>query len=172
MRFRKEAVQMLALLVVLALVAVGCATIMKGSDQEVRINSSPAGAKVTIKTVGGVTVYEGTTPVKTKIPKKNQYVVTVSMQGYKDATANITQESIEGWFWGNILCGGIIGIIVDATNGAMHHLGPEEVMVSLSTAYLDGNQKVLYAVFQALDSQGQLRSLAVPLMENEKVAAQ
>jgi len=152
--------------VLLGIVAAGCATIMKGTDQEIRVNSTPVGAKVTIKTMGGVQVYEGLTPVKAKIPRKNEYTVTVALEGYKEVTSNITHESIEGWFWGNLICGGVIGIVVDVVNGAMHHLGPEEISVVLVTAYREGNERVLYAVFQALDSQGQLRSLAVPLVED------
>ncbi|MBI3004815.1 MAG: PEGA domain-containing protein [Ignavibacteriales bacterium] len=171
---RVPSVLVLAFIVLFAIVVlfVGCATIMKGSDQQVRINSTPASAKVMIKTTGGMTVFEGTTPAMTKISRKNEYTVTVSLEGHKDATVNIMKESIEGWFWGNLLCGGVIGIIVDASNGAMHHLSPDEISVTLTTAYLGGKQKALYAVFHATDREGQLRSLAVPLMPNGMQVAQ
>ncbi len=97
-------------------------------------------------------------------------MVTVSMQGYRESTVSITKEGIEGWFWGNILCGGIIGIIVDLTNGAMHKLGPEYIFVDLIVAHIPGKDDTVYAAFQALDSQGQLRSLSVPLVKKIPIA--
>jgi uncharacterized protein YceK len=151
------------LLLTVALVLAGCATIFKGTDQEIKINSTPSQAKLVIKTSGGVVTWEGATPATVKLARKNEYIVTVSLQGYKDRDVNITHASIEGWFWGNLLCGGVIGIIVDATNGAMHRLGPDDISVALTTAQLDDGRTVIYAVFHAMDSSGQLRSLAVPL---------
>ena len=44
---------------------------------------------------------------------------------------------MDGWFLGNLLFGGIIGIIIDATNGSMYKLTPNQVnaqMKSNSTA--------------------------------------
>ena len=38
---------------------------------------------------------------------------------------------MSGWVWGNILFGGIIGLIVDASTGAMYKLTPEQVEASL-----------------------------------------
>lgn len=150
-----------------ALLAVGCASIMKGTKQSVTISSSPAQAKVVVKTASGsMTFFEGATPATVQLPKKNEYIVTVSLPGYKDATANITNEGIEGWFWGNILCGGIIGIIVDATNGAMKKLGPDQISVELMTAAVPGQEDALYVIFQGFDSRGQLRHFIVPMFED------
>jgi hypothetical protein len=150
----------------------GCATIMKGSDQEVRIDSVPSQAKVSVKTMGGVTFWEGVTPARVKVPKKNEYIVTISLQGYKESTVNITQSGIEGWFWGNLLCGGVIGIVVDAVNGAMHKMSPDEISVTLTTASLGNNQSALYAVFHALDNNGELRNLVVPMIKDYNLTAQ
>jgi hypothetical protein len=41
-------------------------------------------------------------------------------------------SKVEGWYWGNILFGGLIGmIIVDPATGAMYKLDTEAVDVSL-----------------------------------------
>lgn len=152
-------------LIAITLIAVGCATIMKGTKHKVSINSTPSQAKINIKTLAGMVVFEGKTPASTEISKKNEYIVTISVEGYKDKTINITKDGVEGWFWGNILCGGIIGIIVDLTNGAINKLEPDQINVELVTAQLDSQNDVLYTVFYALDSEGQLRSLAVPLQK-------
>lgn len=150
----------------LVLVVVGCATIMKGSKQSVSVNSTPAAAKVVVKRLGTETVlFEGTTPATTKLAKNAEYVVTVSLEGYKPVSTNITKEGIEGWFWGNLICGGLIGIVVDASDGAINKIGPSEINVTLQTAYVPGGDPVYYAVFLARDSQGQLRNFALPLSE-------
>ena len=142
----------------------GCATIFKGSDHQLRINSTPAAAKVVVKATNNIVFFEGTTPASTKVPKKNEYIVTISLSGYKDATVNVLKDGIEGWFWGNLLCGGVVGIVVDLVTGAINKLSPDEISVSLVTAY---NQKTqnqeLYAALQAYDQEGNLRHLLVPL---------
>jgi len=145
--------------------ALGCATIMKGSKQEVKLTSSPTPARVVVQTaIGEVSVFEGTTPTSVKLNKDKEYVVTFSLDGYTDATMYVSKEGIEGWFFGNLLCGGIIGIIVDASNGAMNKIGPDELHAELRTAQIPGEGETLYAVLRALDSDGQLRSIAVPLV--------
>jgi len=172
-RFREFVVIVLVLGVAAGFVS-GCATIMKGSKAKIGITSSPAAAHVVIKTLaGGAVMFEGTTPATASIAKNHEYVCTVSLEGYKDQAVNITQGGIEGWFWGNLLCGGIIGIVVDLTNGAMHKLEPENINVTLATAYLPNGEETLYAVFRALDSHGELRSYAVPFVRDHspRVAA-
>jgi hypothetical protein len=148
----------------IALINAGCATIIKGSSEDIKINSTPAAAKVVIKSTGGAQVFEGTTPTTAKLSKRNEYLVTISLENYKDANVNIIKDGIEGWFWGNILCGGLIGIIVDAADGAINDLSPDEISVTLLTAYNPQNQKqTLYAVFQAYDNEGNLRHMLYPM---------
>ncbi len=148
---------------------ISCATIIKGTSQDISINSNPTKANVVIKTTGGVEVFTGLTPTTTKLSKKKEYNVTISLEGYKETTVQITQ-SFEAWTIGNLLCGGVIGLIVDAVNGAMWKLEPDQIMVSLVTASNEGGESRLYAVFRTLDDQGQLRTLAVPLIKEFALA--
>jgi hypothetical protein len=145
-------------------IAVGCASIMKGTKQTVSVSSSPSAATVKIKTTGGVLVFEGVTPATTSLPKNKEYLATISLEGYKDATSSISKEGIEGWFWGNLICGGIIGIVIDLTNGAMNSLGPDQIHVELVHAQVTGEKDAVYAVLTARDSQGQLRRTAIPMV--------
>ena len=147
----------------------GCATIFKGSSQKIVINSTPAEANISIKNNGGVEVFTGKTPSTVKLSKKHEYVVTIQLKGYKESVIQVTQ-TLEGWFLGNILCGGVVGIIIDAVDGAMWDLEPENIQVSLTTAYLNGTETQTYAIFKALDNQGQLRTLAVPLIKDNTLA--
>ena len=147
---------------------VSCATIIKGTSQNISIDSSPPKAKVVVKTTGGVEEFTGETPASVKLSKKKEYVATISLEGYKDATVQITQN-FEAWTIGNIICGGVIGLIVDAVDGAMWKLEPDQIKITLTTASRSNEDSRLYATFHVLDSQGQLRSLAVPLIR-ENVA--
>lgn len=154
-----------------AVVFYGCATIFEGTNQDVSINSTPEKANFVVKTLGGFEVAGGTTPGVVKLAKKNQYSVTVKLPGYNDATVAITQ-SLQGWFWGNLICGGVVGMVIDAVDGAMWDLEPNQIMVSLVTASVDNQPNRVYAVFRAYDDQGQLRTLVVPMIRNQNLAQQ
>lgn len=149
---------------------IGCATIMKGTEQDISIQSNPSNAKVVVKTTGGVEVWNGVTPATVKLSKKKEYVVTVQLSGYKDATVQITQ-SFEAWAIGNLICGGVVGIVVDAVDGAIWKLEPDQIMVTLSTALLENGEPQLYAVFYTMDNEGQLRSMAIPLIKDNNLVS-
>jgi hypothetical protein len=159
-------------IILLSLISASCATIFKGSSQAITINSTPGKAAITIKTFAGVEVFTGVTPVTTPLPKKHEYLVSIKLDGYKESTTQISQ-SLQGWFWGNLLCGGVIGMIIDWTSGAMWDLEPESINITLVTAYNNGNDTQTYAVFRALDNEGQLRMLVIPMIkDNGQVAVQ
>lgn len=143
----------------------GCATIMKGDKHNLKIMSTPTAAKVEIKTTSGVKLFEGTTPTQFKLSKSKEYLVTLSLENYKETTIPMSKDGIEGWFWGNIICGGLIGIVIDASNGAMNKLQPEEISVSMEMASLENGSQELYAVLITRDSNGELRHLAVPMIK-------
>lgn len=50
------------------------------------------------------------------------YRIKVTKPGFNDIYATL-QHSIDGWYWGNIIFGGLIGmLIVDPATGAMYKL--------------------------------------------------
>lgn len=160
---KKQLLTVIAIGLVIAIALSGCATIFKGTNQDIRITSTPANATVVIKTSGGVEVFNGTTPATAKLPKKKEYIVTVKMDGYKETNVMVNQ-GFEAWTIGNLLCGGVIGLVIDAVDGAMWKLEPDQIMVTLATASLENGQTRLYAVFYGMDADGQLRSTAVPMV--------
>ncbi len=104
-----------------------CASIAHGNKQDVAISSVPAGAKVTVDNLE-----RGTTPVVAKLTRKDVHVVRVEMAGYKPFEATL-RHKVDGWFWGNILIGGLIGIGIDAIDGAMYKLSPDQVSAALES---------------------------------------
>ncbi len=114
-------------MLVMTLVAVlaGCASIINGKTQTVSFQSTPSGATVTLNgTVMGVT------PIGTMIQRRNDATLTVSKEGYKTFTTPMT-TSIEPWFWGNIVIGGVLGSVTDAVTGAMYQYAPGQYLVTL-----------------------------------------
>jgi len=116
----------------------GCASIVSKSSYPVSINSTPSGAKVTIKDRSGLDIYSGNTPTYITLSAgagfftKASYIVTFEMDGYEKRRVPI-EYGINGWYFGNILFGGLIGLlIVDPATGAMWKLETEFIHETLS----------------------------------------
>ncbi len=126
-------------LVVVGLLATGCASIVKGSDQKVSFKSEPSEAKVVITDVRqGKEIQVGSTPFTTTLKrgagyfKKAKYNVTFEKPGYQ-TEAILLEGTPGGWYiGGNLLFGGGMGwLIVDPATGAMWTLEPNDVSVTL-----------------------------------------
>lgn len=157
---------LLFVLVLSVMLVTGCAYLVGGGDkQDVKVNSSPEGASIVIKNTGGVQMFSGTTPATVNLKRKYKYTVTVNLDGYKENTVMIDQ-TLNMMVLGNILCGGIPGGVVDALTGAMWTLEPEQIVVTLEMAALDGGSEELYAVVSYLGTDNQRQSIPV-LLEKE-----
>ena len=109
-----------------ALLLTSCATIISGSKQEVNFTSTPAQATVFVNNV-----QLGTTPFVTKLKRSvKKHNVKIVLDGYKPYETVLTRK-FNGWFFGNIAIGGLIGVIVDLITGAVYGISDSEVNVSL-----------------------------------------
>jgi hypothetical protein len=108
----------ISLIAAACVLASGCATIVNGSTQRVEIASDPPGA--TAK-VDGIPI--GTTPTSIDLKRGDPHSVTIQKDGYVTDEESIEQGT-SGWIAGNILFGGLIGLIVDYSTGAAHTLKP------------------------------------------------
>jgi hypothetical protein len=113
------------LLGIAALMANGCATIMTGTTEKIRFTSTPPGA--TAKVASG---QEVTTPGDLDLQRDRSYEVRFEKEGCLPARRSINQTS-NNWFIGNVLLGGLIGMLVDSSNGAAYHLEPRVVDATL-----------------------------------------
>lgn len=107
--------------------AAGCGTIIHGTTQQIAITSVPTGAAVMVDT----TAY-GDTPVTVELRRKDRHIIRIMLEGYQPFEL-VTRRSTSGWVWGNIIFGGLIGLVVDASTGGMYKLSPEQVEATLST---------------------------------------
>ncbi len=132
----------------------GCASIVSKSNYPVSVISDPEGATITIKDKFGKQIYKGITPTTVTLKSSTgffsgaSYTVEFKKQGYELQTVAIKKQ-IDGWYIGNILFGGLIGIlIVDPATGAMWKL-PSEISATLaektSAFIIDGKElKVVF----------------------------
>lgn len=153
------------MLAVLSLTLTNCASILNGTTQDIPVNSTPAQAQLVIKTTSGSEVFKGATPATVKLSRGSAYSVTLKLQGYNDANIMLGQK-VSGAFIGNLLCGGLIGFIVDYSNGSMYNLDPESVNITLQASTSGLNGESAQAVFYAYDADGQLRKMTVPLIKS------
>lgn len=99
----------------------GCATLFKGTSEEVRFGSDPQKAEVW---VNGAKM--GETPISLKLESKKTYQIEFRKEGYKPVTRTITNHVGAGWIILDVLAG-LIPIIVDAATGAWYSLDQKNV---------------------------------------------
>jgi len=140
-------------MVAVAMVVVfsSCASIVSKSSYPVNINSHPSNAKISISDKKGLEIYSGTTPATVLLKasagyfSRARYQVKFSSPGYEERTVFI-ESSIDGWYFGNILLGGFLGmLIIDPASGAMYKIDTEHLNVSLqpSTASSDPELNII-----------------------------
>ncbi len=132
-----------ALLVGASISLSACASVTRGTNQIFYVLSEPSGGKVT--TTSGA---HCTTPCKIKIKRKTEFVASITKEGYKPGKADV-ESSVHGGgvagIAGNVLAGGVIGIFVDGSNGAMNDLRPNPLKFVLAPEGSTEETKVVFA---------------------------
>jgi hypothetical protein len=101
--------------VALVLGSSSCASIITGATDDILITSSPDGAY--FRTNLG---QSGRTPQSISIPDDQPLSVSFRLEGYEDQSASVGTR-MSAWVLGNIVFGGLIGLVVDvAANGNVH----------------------------------------------------
>ena len=136
----KNTVSNLSVIAVLAQTFIGCASLVSDKRYPVSIATNPPAAKIEVKDQYGVVKFAGTSPATAMLESGNgyftsaKYTVTATKDGYASNTYPI-QSSLDGWYWGNILFGGLIGmLIVDPITGAMYQIDTPSVNMSLASS--------------------------------------
>ena len=130
-----------AILACATLLLTNCASIVSKSSWPVTISSNPAGANVTVTNQKGVNIHTATTPTTVTLNsgggffKRAEYHLTFTSKGHAPHTVEL-KARMNGWFVGNLVFGGLIGIlIVDPATGAMWKLD-DQVNVNLTGSKL------------------------------------
>ena len=112
-------------LIICCLFGTNCATIIHGTRQNIAFSSNPTGAEVSINGES-----KGKTPVIIKLKRNEDYIVKIQLSGYLPYEINVVKK-VDAWIIGNIIFGGLIGLVVDAASGGMYKLSPEQVSAEL-----------------------------------------
>ncbi|VAW87261.1 hypothetical protein MNBD_GAMMA16-363 [hydrothermal vent metagenome] len=128
--------KMLIPMILIAAILSGCSSIISKSEYSITINSTPDVASFVVTNRAGQKVHRGITPSSVILKsssgyfKGETYTITLNKAGYSAKAFTIT-SSLDGWYWGNIFFGGLIGmLIVDPATGAMYKL-PDRIDISL-----------------------------------------
>src|SRR5437870_3087434 len=124
---------------------VGCMTMTHGRSQTIEVQTSPPGARVTIRPVHGDLVSPASVTMRRKpgstinVPDARyehaSYLVTASRPGYKDASVPVESKIAKGtwlrnWIWIHPVLWGI-GVVVDLSTGAGYELTPSSTFLKL-----------------------------------------
>jgi len=104
----------------LILIMAGCASVTRGTTEQVQFTSSPVGALVETSID-----LSCTTPCVLLVPRNQRFLATFSLEGKEPATIAVETEVVGAGVAGvagNAILGGLIGVGVDtATGAAMDH---------------------------------------------------
>jgi hypothetical protein len=116
--------------VMCAAVSLGaCASIARGTGEQVAFQSEPPGAEVRTSTGLGCPATPGV-----EVPRKDQFIATFTKAGYHPEQIMVGTKVSGGGaagLAGNALFGGVIGIVVDASTGAGMDHDPNPVIARL-----------------------------------------
>ena len=114
-----------------------CCTIVDSPNEPVVFNSNVDQANIKITNSKNQVVYSGQTPTTLTLNKKagyfsgETYRIHATKNGYV-STDYLLDTRLNGWYWANILFGGLIGmLIVDPATGAMWTFEDNNVFVNL-----------------------------------------
>jgi hypothetical protein len=121
----------------LMLCLMGCASIVDGRGRKISVRSEPSDAKVTVFNSKGTELNSQQTPATFLLERSTGYFsganyrLVIEKPGYVPTEVAL-KSTIDGWYFGNIIFGGVIGLlIIDPATGAMWTLSPRDVDVAL-----------------------------------------
>ncbi len=108
-----------------------CATMVEGTTDTVTLSSTPEGATCTLERGGERIGAVASTPGSVSLSKsRNDLVVQCSKPGYRPET-KVVQSSFTGTTFGNLLLGGVVGVVVDAASGANSQY-PKDIRIDMA----------------------------------------
>jgi hypothetical protein len=153
------------LLIASSLLLTNCATIFSSfQNKQTTIDSVPSKLSFTVTDRDGKVISQGTTPSTVTLPpsygyfKAGTYTVEVK-KGNKVIGKETVSSGLNGWYFGNIAIGGLIGmLIVDPLTGAMYS-SPDTITVNAQSMVAVGHNQSLQIVDISALSQAQRNKL-------------
>lgn len=123
-------------LIAFAMFCCSCATVVRGTNDTARFESTPEGASVTVESVSEDKMgpFDCIAPCEMELKRKRTWRVDYALDGYKPVSGLLKPEVTGGGVAagaGNALIGGLIGIGIDAGTGANLDLRPNPMIALL-----------------------------------------
>src|SRR6266478_2929351 len=118
--------------VALAAALGGCASVTRGTTENISISSTPSGADATISGLDNPTAC--VTPCAIVAKRSADISISFAKQGFETEVVTLTKEvpaTGAAGFAGNVIAGGLVGMGVDAVTGAAQDHKPNPVIVTL-----------------------------------------
>lgn len=122
-RWEKE--RMKVLIIVGSLLSCSCATMIHGSNQKITINTEPQGAIVIVNKQE-----IGFTPMVYNARRSKDFTLVLTREGYECYEMDFIKE-IDPVIIGNLLFGGIPGLLIDFAGGAAYKFPIEDINIKL-----------------------------------------
>ena len=116
------------LLAACVLVATGCATVFKGSNEKVSFSTEPENASVYVNGM-----YSGKGAFQQNLASNGTYAVECRRPGFEARSQTINHSVGAGWIILDVL-GGFVPLIIDAATGSWNQLDNTTVRCSLEAA--------------------------------------
>ncbi len=108
----------------LLMLASGCATITKGTSQTVTVDTDPGGAICRLTRDDKPLAVVNPTPGSISIGKSSGVIaIACTKDGFQESAGSLASE-FQAMTFGNVLFGGLIGVVVDSASGATHEYPP------------------------------------------------
>jgi len=112
--------------IVASLYFTSCATLFKGTSEDINFGSNPSGAEVWID---GKMM--GKTPINFQLVCKKTYVIEFKYEG-QTKTVNLNNHVGAGWILLDVLAG-LVPVIIDAATGAWYSFDQKNVNVDFKS---------------------------------------
>lgn len=105
----------------------GCATILRGTKQDITIETDPPGATIRHLRTGET----WSAPVELRLPRGKRHEFLATLDGHESAQFRLRSEASIRWWYINYFTTLLIGNGIDALTGALFDLSPKRVRVVL-----------------------------------------
>ncbi len=102
----------------------GCATVVKGSDQLVAVNTPGVDGAICELTSPSIGTHTVRTPGSINLPKSRKNINVVCKKECYGEAHGVIESRLAAMTAGNIILGGGVGFIIDASSGAMNKYQP------------------------------------------------
>ena len=126
----------------------GCATVLRGTKQDVAVTSAPGGASVYVDGDNA-----GMTPCTVELKRNSSHTIRVELAGYQPYEVRLENKFSIGWSIASLLVNSPLGLVIDIVTGAVYTIDPGTVSASFSdsSASIDTEDDSQFKIFVTME---------------------